>query len=266
MIGGSIVLGHGGLANPLVVADQGFPVKIIAQVADWARSTGIVVQKELANASPADLKGKTLVAPDIPVLRMFWLNWAAANKIEPTSVKWLNAAPSDALAAFLSNRADLMLMWAPAMNRAIDAGGVLWQDGHNSYRPGASGPSTVYYNWGVVFVSADWYAKHPKTAEAYLSGLYLAQAYLKCHREEVAQLVGAEARLDPKLGMQLMKQNDYALDMGPQFIADAQKATDFYTSSKMLKKPYKISDVIDRSLIEKVSKSVKVPPEWNKCS
>jgi hypothetical protein len=54
--------------------------------------------------------------------------------------------------------------------------------------------------------------------------------------------------------------------MGPQFIADAQKATDFYTSSKMLKKPYKISDVIDRSLIEKVSKSVKVPPEWNKCS
>lgn len=266
MIGGSIVLAHGGLANPLVVSDQGFPVKIIAMAADWARSTAIVVQPELKDAKPADLAGKTLVAPDIPVLRMFWINWAKLNSINPGSVKWLNAAPSDALAAFVGKRADILLMWAPAMNKAIESGGVKWQDGRTSYRPGAAGPAPVYFNWGVVFASADWYGKNMGTVEAYLSGLYMAQAYMKCHADEVAQIVSKEAKLDPALGKTLMGLNDYAVDMDANFVTAAQGASDFYSSVGMLKKSHDLSKEIDATLIDKVSKSVKIPPEWMTCS
>lgn len=265
MIGGSIKLAQGGVANPLIVSDQGMPVKVIAKLADWARSTALIVRPELANAKPSDLEGKTLVAPDIPVLRMFWINWCRKNGINPSSVKWLNAAPSDSLAAFLSKRADMLLMWAPAINKAIEAGGVKWQDGKNSYRPGAQGPAPVYYNWGVTFVPTEWYDKHPKTIEAFLSGLYLGQAYIKCHADEVVEIVSKEAKLDPKLGKTLMSQNDYGVDMDADFVKAVQGASDFYSSVGMLKKHHDAAKLIDATIIDKVMKSVKIPPEWNKC-
>ena len=173
-------------------------VKVIAKNADWARSTAIIVQPQLAHAKPADLAGKTLVAPDIPVLRMFWINWCKRNGISPRASNGCNAAPSDLLVAFLSKRADILLMWAPAINKAMEAGGVKWQDGKNSYRPGAEGPAPVYYNWGVTFAPVAWYDKHPHTVEAFLSGLYMAQAYMKCHADEVVQIVAKEAKLDPE--------------------------------------------------------------------
>ena len=266
MIGGSIVLAQGGFANPLVVADQGMAIKVFAKNADWARSTAIIVQPQFANAKPADLAGKTLVAPDIPVLRMFWINWCKRNGINPSSIKWLNAAPSDSLAAFLSNRADILLMWAPAIIKAVEAGGVKWQDGKSSFRPGDQGPAPVYYNWGVTFAPVAWYDKHPHTVEAFVSGLYMAQAYMKCHADEVVQIVSKEAKLDPKLGKTLMDQNDYGVDMDAQFVKSAQGASDFYSSVGMLKKPHDVSKMIDASVVEKVSKTVKIPPEWMTCS
>ena len=195
MAGGSIVLAHGGLANPLLIADRGFPATVVSLVADYQRSSQLVVQKNVAGLAPADLAGKTLVGPDVPVMRMFWQNWAAANKLDPKSVKWLSMAPSDAVVAFNSKQADVLLAWAPHTTNAVKAGGVLWQDGHDSYRSGKAEAAPVYYNWGVVFGSTDWLRKNPRTLEAYLSALYMAQAYLKCHESEVA------ARLEPMHGI-----------------------------------------------------------------
>ncbi len=258
MIGGSIKLAQGGVANPLIIADQGLAVKVIAKNADWARSTALIVQPQLANAKPADLAGKTLVAPDIPVLRMFWINWCRRNGINPSSVKWLNAAPSDSLVAFLSKRADILLMWAPAINKAMAAGGVKWQDGKNSYRPGATGPAPVYYNWGVTFTTVAWYDKHPHTIEAFLSGLYMGQAYIKCHADEVVQIVAKEAKLSPELGKTLMSQNDYGVEMDAAFIKAVQGASDFYSSVGMLKKHHDAAKLIDATMIDKVMKTVKI--------
>lgn len=266
MIGGSILLGHGGLANPLVVADQGFPVKVISMVADWSRSSQLVVQKDLANASPGDLAGKTLVGPDIPVMRMFWLNWAAHNKIDPKSVKWLNTAPSDGLAAFIAKRADMLLVWAPYTTNAVKAGGVLWQDGRNSYRTGKPEPAVVYFNWGVVFASADWAKKYPRTIEAYLSGLYMAHEYIQCHREEVVNLVATEARIDPAAAPALMNLNSYQMQMDAGFLKEAQNYTDFFRQVGVLKRAHNIRDIADSTIIDKVAKTTKIPASWSSCA
>ncbi len=259
MIGGSTVLGHGGALNPLLVADQGFPVKVIAMVADYQRSSQLVVSKGVANMSPADLAGKTLVGPDVPVMRMFWNNWAAANKIDPKSVKWLNAAPSDALVAFNSGRADMLLLWAPHTTNAIQAGGVLWQDGRSSFRSGKAEESQVYRNWGVVFGSADWIAKNPRTVQAYLSGLYLAQAYLDCNPDQVAKLVSAENRIDPVLGGAMMKLNTYQVALSPSFMGDIQGWTDTFRQFGLLKKPLVARDIVEPSIMDGVIKATPLP-------
>lgn len=267
MVGGSIVLAHGGLANPLITADQGHKVKIVAQIADWSRSTSLVVQPELANATPQDLVGKILVGPDIPVLKMFWLNWSKLNGIDPASVKWQNTAPSDAYAAFLSKQADAMLLWPPFTRKAVDeAGAVLWQDGQRSHRPGAEGDARVYYNWGVVFVSDEWYQQNPRTVEAYLSGLYLAQAYMKCHAKEVAEIVSKEVRVEPANGEKEMALNTYSLDMDSSFVTATQGAVDFYSGVGMLKNKYDMSQIIDPSVIDKIKSTVEIPAEWQTCS
>lgn len=265
MIGGSIVLAHGGLLNALIVADQGFPVKIESMVADYQRSSQLVIQKDLANLSPADLAGKTLVGPDVPVIRYFWVNWAQANKIDPKSVKWLNTAPSDAVAAFISKRADLLLAWAPHTTNAIKAGGVLWQDGRFSYRSGKPELFPVYLNWGIVFASADWARKNPRTLEAYLGALYQAQEYLKCHREEVAGLVASEARLNPAETSGLMDLNTYEIQFAPDFIDQAQQWTGYFQQAGVVKRSHAVRDLVDTSTIETVARNAKIPAEWSSC-
>lgn len=265
MIGGSIVLGHGGFANPLVVADQGFPVKIIGMVADWARSSQLIVQPSIANDTPAELKGKTLVGPDIPVLRMFWTNWATHNHIDPNSVKWLNAAPSDATAAFISHQADILLLWAPYTTQAIKSGGVLWQDGRVDYRGGQQKPDAVYFNWGVIFVSTSWLQKYPKTVEAYLRGIYMAQRYLQCHKTKVANLVGSVAHLSPTEGLQLMKLNSYQVPFSKTFMKVGQDAINFYKAIGVLKHPQVLKDLVDAKIINNVIKTTEIPKAWSMC-
>ena len=259
MLGGSIVLAHGGMVNPLIVADQGFPVKVIAMVADYQRSSQIVVSKAIANLSPADLAGKTLVATDVPAMRLFWQNWTAANKIDPKTIRWLNTAPSDGVVAFNSGRADMLLSWAPHTTNAVEAGGVLWQDGMYSYRSGKPVESPVYNNWGVVFGSADWIRKYPNTVKAYLSALYMAQAYLECNPDEVSKVVSAENRVDPKQGAAMMKLNTYEVVMSKQFLGEVQNWTDYFHKAGILKRPLATRDLVDPSLMEAVAKTTPVP-------
>jgi NitT/TauT family transport system substrate-binding protein len=265
VVGGSIVLAHGGLVNPLVVVDRGFQATVVSLVADYQRSSQLVVQKSIATLSPTDLAGKTLVGPDVPVMRLFWQNWAAANKLDPKSVKWLNMAPSDAVVAFNSKQGDILLAWAPHTTNAIKAGGILWQDGRDSYRSGKAEVSTVYYNWGVVFGSTDWLRKNPGTVEAYLSALYMAQAYLKCHEDEVAKLVAAENHIDPAEGAALMKLNTYEMLIDAAFLSNAQKWADFFQQLGMLKKPLVIRDVVDSTTLDRVAKGTVIPADWLRC-
>jgi len=259
MLGGSIVLAHGGMVNPLIVADQGFPVKVISMVADYQRSSQIVVSKAIANLSPADLAGKTLVATDVPAMRLFWQNWTAANKIDPKSIRWLNTAPSDGVVAFNSGRADMLLSWAPHTTNAVEAGGVLWQDGLYSYRSGKAVESPVYNNWGVLFGSADWIRKYPNTVNAYLSALYMAQAYLECNPEEVAKLMATENRVNLKQATAMMKLNTYQVVMSKQFLGEVQNWTDFFQKSGILKRSLATRDLVDPSLMEAVAKTTAVP-------
>jgi len=265
MVGGSIVLAHGGLANPILVVDRGFPATVVSLVADYQRSSQLVVQKSVASLAPADLAGKTMVGPDVPVLRMFWQNWAAANKLDPKSVRWLSTAPSDAVVAFNAKQADILLAWAPHTTNAIKAGGVLWQDGHDSYRSGKAVPDPVYYNWGVVFTSTDWARKNPGTLQAYLGALYMAQAYMKCHEAEVAALVAAENHIDAAEGAALMKLNTYEMLMDAAFLSDAQKWSDFFEQFGLFKKHHAIRDVVDGSTLDRAVKSVTIPADWATC-
>ncbi|HEY1325981.1 MAG TPA: ABC transporter substrate-binding protein [Casimicrobiaceae bacterium] len=265
MVGGSIVLAHGGLANPILVADRGFSATVVSLVADYQRSSQLVVQKSVASLKPTDLAGKTMVGPDVPVLRMFWQNWASANKLDPKSVKWLSTAPSDAVVAFNAKQADILLAWAPHTTNAIKAGGVLWQDGHDSYRSGNAVADPVYYNWGVVFASTDWMRKNPNTLQAYLAALYMAQAYMKCHESEVAALVAAENHIDPAEGAALMKLNTYEMLMDPAFLGEAQKWSDFFEQFGLFKKHHAMRDVIDSGPLDRAVKSVTIPADWSTC-
>jgi NitT/TauT family transport system substrate-binding protein len=265
MVGGSIVLAHGGLVNPILVVDRGFPATVLSLVANYQRSSQLVVQKSIANLSPAELAGKTMIGPDVPVLRMFWQNWAAANKLDPKSVKWLNTAPSDAVVAFNAKQADILLAWAPHTTNAIKAGGVLWQDGHDSYRTGKAVADPIYFNWGVVFASTDWARKNPNTLQAYLGALYMAQAYMKCHESEVAGLVAAENHIDPAEGTALMKLNTYEMLMDPAFLADAQKWSDFFEQFGLFKKPHAMRDVVDSGPLDRAVKSATIPADWSTC-
>jgi NitT/TauT family transport system substrate-binding protein len=265
MIGGSIVLAHGGLLNALVVADQGFAVKVESMVADYQRSTQLVIRKDLANLAPAQLAGKTLVGPDVPVVRYFWVNWAKAEKLDPASVKWLNTAPSDAVAAFISNRADMLLAWAPHTTNAVKAGGVLWQDGRSSYRSGKPEVFPVYHNWGVVFASADWARKNPRTLEAYLGALYRAQEYMKCHKEEVAGFVASETRLNPTDTTALMDLNTYLVRYAPDFLDEAQQWAGYFQQAGVLKRPHNVRDLVDTGTIEAAAKAATIPADWLSC-
>ena len=116
-----------------------------------------------------------------------------------------------------------------------------------------------------MFASADWARKNPNTLQAYLSALYMAQAYMQCHESEVAALSRRGEPHRCRRGAALMKLNTYEMLMDAAFLSDAQKWSDFFEQFGLFKKHHALRDVVDSSTLDRAVKSVVIPADWSTC-
>jgi NitT/TauT family transport system substrate-binding protein len=253
MIGGSIKIGLGGWVNPMQVAANDYPVKVVAPLSDIAGTTQLVVKPTIKTAK--DLEGKKLAMLNIPIIRRFLEDFSKAHGADVAKISVVNTQPSDSLTAFAKGDADAVLIWQPHTTRAIrESGGVLMHTGVKSFIPGREGNYRVYYNYGVVFMADDFIQKNPNTTEAFLRGLVKAQDYVAqpANRAEVAQIIAQPLGMPADIGRQVLGENEYFMKITPDWLRIMQQEVAFYVNAKMLKKPVEPKTLVDGSVLRKI--------------
>ncbi len=253
MIGGSIKIGLGGWVNPMQVAANDYPVKVVAPLSDIAGTTQLVVKPAIKSAR--DLEGRKLAMLNIPIIRRFLEDFARVHGADVTKITVVNTQPSDSVTAFLKGDVDAVLIWQPHTTRAIrEGGGVLMHTGVRSMIPGREGNYRVYYNYGVVFMAEDFVQKTPGTAEAFLRGLVKAQDFLAqpANRAEAAQIIAQPLGMPVDLARQVLGENEYFMKITPDWLKIMQQEIAFYVSAKMLKKAVDPNALVDGTLLRKI--------------
>jgi NitT/TauT family transport system substrate-binding protein len=253
MIGGSIKIGLGGWVNPMQVAANDYPVKVVAPLSDIAGTTQLVVKPAIKSAK--DLEGKKLAMLNIPIIRRFLEDFAKAHGADVAKITVVNTQPSDALTAFAKGDVDAVLIWQPHTTRAIrESGGVLMHTGVRSMIAGREGSYRVYYNYGVVFMAEDFIQKNPNTTEAFLRGLVKAQDFLAqpANRAEAAQIIAQPLGMQVDIARQVLGENEYFMKITPEWLGIMQQEVAFYVNAKMLKKAVDPKTLVDGTTLRRV--------------
>jgi NitT/TauT family transport system substrate-binding protein len=253
MIGGSIKIGLGGWVNPMQVAANDYPVKIVAPLSDIAGTTQLVAKPGVKSAK--DLEGKKIAMLNIPIIRRFLEDFAKTHGADISKITVVNTQPTDSMTAFAKGDVDAILIWEPFTTRAIrDNGGVLMHTGVRSFIPGREGTYRVYYNYGVVFMAEDFIQKNPETTRAFLRGLVKAQDFLAQpgNRDEAAQIVAQPLGMPVDLARQILGENEYFMKITPEWLTVMQQEIAFYVRAKMLKKPVDPKVLVDGTVLRKI--------------
>jgi NitT/TauT family transport system substrate-binding protein len=257
MIGGSIKVGLGGWVNPIQVAANDYPVKIVAQLADIAGTTQLVTKSQIKTAK--DLEGKKVGMLNIPIIRRFLVDFAKVHQVDINRITVVNAPPSDALTAFARGDVDAVLIWEPFTSEAIRMGGSLMHTGVKSFIRGREGNYRVYYNYGVVFMADDFVKKNPRTVEGFLRALARAQDLVAqpSNHDEVARIIAQPLGLSSlDLTRRILRENVYSMQITSDWLKIMQQEIEFYVSAKMLKKSLDPKALVDGSFLKKVR------PDW----
>ena len=260
MIGGSIKIGLGGWVNPMQVAANEYPVKVVAPLSDIAGTTQLVVRPTIKAAK--DLEGKKLAMLNIPIIRRFLEDFARVHGADVTKITVVNTQPSDSLTAFAKGDVDAVLIWQPHTTRAIrESGGVLLHTGVQSHIPGREGAYRVYYNYGVVFMAEDFIRKNPNTTEAFLRGLVKAQDFLAqpANRTEAASIIAQPLGMPVDIARQVLGENEYFMRITPEWLRIMQQEIAFYVNAKMLKKAVEPSTLVDGGALRKIRADLVAP-------
>ena len=257
MIGGSIKIGLGGWVNPMQVAANDYPAKIVAQLADIAGTTQLVTKAQIKTAK--DLEGKKIGMLNIPIIRRFLVDFAKVHQVDINRITVVNAPPSDALTAFARGDIDAVLIWEPFTSEAIKMGGALMHTGVKSFIRGGEGNYRVYYNYGVVFMSEDFTRRNPRTVEAFLRALARAQDLVAQpgSHDEVARIIAQPLGISSlDLTRRILRENLYSMQITPEWEKIMQQEIDFYVTAKMLKRTLDVKTLVDGSFLKKVR------PDW----
>ena len=153
--------------NALVKFNSDHPANRVISVFQLYDRTpaAIVTLKKTGIRTPADLRGKTIAAAEADVGRLLFPAFAAANHIDPASVKWQIYAPNLRDAMVVQGRADASTGYTITNIFNLVGAGV----------PESDIVSLSYADLGVdlygsaLLVREDWMAAHARTITDFIS-------------------------------------------------------------------------------------------------
>ena len=128
--------------------------------------------------SAKDLEGKTIGIPSGADVMIAINNMAAELGVDAKKIKYVNLAPSDAIAALQKGDIDAMACWEPFITKAIQGGGHFLFSGTKSDLPDKKGDVKWMSVHTTIQVTDDFLKKNPETIKAVLRALKKATDYI----------------------------------------------------------------------------------------
>ncbi|MVT70036.1 aliphatic sulfonate ABC transporter substrate-binding protein [Bradyrhizobium pachyrhizi] len=231
---GAIDFGNTGEAPPIFAQAAGAPIQYVAYEPPAPKGEAILVPKDSAIKSVADLKGKKVAlnkGSNVHYLLVKALEKAGVkySEIEPVFL-----APADARAAFERGAVDAWVIWDPFQAAAEAATGA---------RTVADGTGIVA-NYQFYFASKKFLQADPKIVELVLAQLSEVDDWAKGDIHAVAEQLAPSIGLSVPVVEVALKRQAYGIKpVTDAVVADQQQVADAFYALGLIPKQIKISDV-----------------------
>jgi taurine transport system substrate-binding protein len=148
----------------------------------------LVVRADKHIDKPQDLVGKTMAAPFGSTTHYMTIAYLRSAGVDPTSVKLLDMAPNDAVAAWLRGDIDAAYVWEPALNKMVTNGGKILMDSGSMAKDG-------YPTWDIGVVMDDFATQHPDLVTKFVKSECAAIDYWLTKPEQTAAIIAKELKL-----------------------------------------------------------------------
>jgi sulfonate transport system substrate-binding protein len=231
---GSIDFGHTGEAPPIFAQAAGAPLVYIANGQPNPKAEAILVAKDSAIKSVADLKGKKVALNKGSNVHFFLVQALKDAGVKYEDIQPVFLPPADARAAFEQGKVDAWVIWDPFFSAAKQATGArVLRDGQG-----------LAANREFYLAAKSFRAQYPERVRVILEETQQADAWAKAYITEAANLLSPQLGISvPVLEEVLTRRPAGIQPIKPDVVAYQQRVADTFLSLKLLPKAVQVEEV-----------------------
>lgn len=234
---GSVVLGEAGEAPPIFAQAANSNLVYVANQPAAPKAEALLVPKDSAINSIADLKGKRVALNKGSNVHYLLLKVLEANHLTLNDINVIYLPPSDARAAFEKGAVDAWVIWDPFFAAAEQQIGA---------RVLATGESLVS-NHQFYLADRKFAEANPKVIQAVVKELNLSTQWVASHQDEAAKLLEKPTSLDFNILKSSISRMGFGVQpISPAVISEQQRVADAFYAQKLI--PNKLN--IDAAIIK----------------
>ncbi|MCM3627825.1 sulfonate ABC transporter substrate-binding protein [Paenibacillus glycanilyticus] len=230
---GSIDIGHTGEAPPIFAQAADAPLVYLAHEPASPTSEGIIVPKDSAIASLADLKGKKVALNKGSNVHYLLVKALEKAGVDYNDITTVFLPPGDARVAFENGSVDAWVIWDPFLAAAQTAtGGKLLTDGKD-----------LVSNIEFYLASRKFAEENASVIDVFKEELNKIDEWAAANQKDVAELLSPQLGIDvPSLELAASRRG-YGLNPIDDSIIEAQqKIADTFFGLKLIPKEIQVKD------------------------
>jgi sulfonate transport system substrate-binding protein len=231
---GAIDFGVAGETPPIFAQAAGAPLVYLAYDPPAPQGEAILVPRDSALNSVADLKGKKVALNKGSNVHYLLVKALEKAGLKYTDIQPVFLAPADALAAFTRGSVDAWVIWDPYEAAAeASTGARILADG-----------TGLVANHQFYFSSKKFLADDAKAVDVVLEALNEADEWTRNNIQTVAAQLSPSVGLPPSvLAVSLQRESYGILPISDEVIASQQRIADTFLGLGLLPKAVTVSDV-----------------------
>lgn len=235
---GAIDFGHAGEAPPIFAQAAAAQFVYVAHEPSAPKGEAILVPRDSAIKSVADLKGKKVAFNKGSNVHYLLVKALEKAGVKYSEIQTVFLAPSDARAAFESKQVEAWAIWDPfqaAAEVSVDARPLVDAEGLAS--------NHQFYLGAKSFVDAD-----AKAIEVILAELKIIDEEVKADPKKAAEQLSASIGIPSNVLEVALKRQSYGIKrVDDEVIAEQQRIADTFVELGLLPKPINVNDVVWRA-------------------
>ena len=242
---GSIDFGTVGEAPPIFTQAAGADLVYVANQPPSPTAEAIVVPKDSAIKSVAELKGKKVALNKGSNVHYLLVKALEKAGLKYGDIQVVFLPPADARAAFERGSVDVWVIWDPFLAAAERQLGA---------RVLADGKGLVA-NHQFYLASRSYDDKHPQVIQAIVDELARLDRWAEGNSREVAAFLAPQIGLDVPIAELAATRFAYGIQpITPAIAAEQQKIADAFYELKLIPKPIRVADALPASVTRTASK------------
>jgi sulfonate transport system substrate-binding protein len=232
---GAIDFGTAGEAPPIFAQAAGAPLVYVGFEPPAPKGEAILVPKDSALKSVADLKGKKVALNKGSNVHYLLVRALEQAGLTPKDIQPVYLPPADARAAFEQGSVDAWVIWDPFFAAAAAATGAkILSDGEG-----------LVSNHQFFLAERGFTKANPQVIDAVIAELVKVDDWAKSDPKGAAAILSPKVGIPPDVLAVALNRQGYGVGpLTPEVVAEQQKIADTFYKLGLLPKPIAVSDAI----------------------